>query len=157
MTAAELEARLTRARRLARLTDSAFRIPGTGTRVGSDALLGLVPVLGDLIGALMALYLPYTAWKLGAPRRLIGRMLANLALDAVLGVLPILGDLADIAWRANLRNLALLEAYAAPALDSARKPASAAAAAPVGPLRPLLIAGLVAAIAAALAFAWLRP
>lgn len=107
-------AALARARRLARLTDSAIRVPGTPIRVGLDALIGLVPGAGDVLGALIALYLPWTALRLGAPRALIGRMLANVALDLVAGAVPILGDIADVALRANTRNLELLEQWAAP-------------------------------------------
>ena len=91
-----VEARLQRARRLATLTDSAVELPLLRVRVGLDALLGLVPVVGDLLGALIALYFPYTAWRLGAPRALTGRMLGRILVDAAAGTVPVLGDLTDV-------------------------------------------------------------
>jgi hypothetical protein len=100
---------LARARALARLLDSAIAIPGTGIRVGADALLGLVPGLGDVAGALLGGYLVLLAQRLGAPRAVILRMLGNVALDTIGGSVPIAGDLFDVAFRSNVRNVALLE------------------------------------------------
>jgi hypothetical protein len=100
---------LARARTLARLLDSAVKVPGTGIRFGADALLGLVPGLGDVAGAAMAGYLVILAQRLGAPRAVVLRMLANVAVDTVGGTVPLLGDLFDVAYKSNTRNLALLE------------------------------------------------
>jgi hypothetical protein len=100
---------LGRARALTRLLDSAARVPGTGVRFGADAILGLVPGLGDVAGAALAGYLVILAQRLGAPRAVVLRMLANVAVDTVGGTVPLLGDLFDVAFKSNTRNLALLE------------------------------------------------
>ena len=94
---------------LSRLLDSAVEVPVLGTRVGLDALLGLVPVAGDLLSAALGLYLVAQARELGASRWLQARMIGNLALDAALGVVPVAGDLADVWFKAHLRNLRLLQ------------------------------------------------
>ncbi|PYP80899.1 MAG: hypothetical protein DMD35_03595 [Gemmatimonadetes bacterium] len=100
---------LARARRLARLLDSAARVPGTQIRFGADAVLGLVPGLGDVAGAALAGYLVLLARRHGAPRSVVLRMLANVAVDTIGGTVPLAGDLFDVAYKSNLRNLALLE------------------------------------------------
>jgi hypothetical protein len=100
---------LARARTLTRLLDSAARIPGTGIRFGLDPLLGLVPGLGDVAGAVLAGYLVLLAERLGAPRAVVLRMLGNVAADTVGGTIPVLGDAFDVAFKSNTRNLALLE------------------------------------------------
>lgn len=97
------------ARRLARVLDSAVKIPGTKVRFGADAVLGLIPGLGDVAGAALAGYLVLLAQRLGAPRTVILRMLANVAIDTVGGTIPIVGDLFDVAYKSNLRNVELLE------------------------------------------------
>ena len=102
---------LSRARRIARLLDSALRIPGTNIRFGLDAVVGLIPGLGDAAGAALAAYLVLLAARIGAPAAVILRMLGNVAVDAIAGAVPVLGDLFDIGWKANLRNVALLERY----------------------------------------------
>lgn len=96
---------------LARLMDSAFMIPGTNVRMGLDGIIGLVPVVGDLLGGLMSTYLIWEARRLGAPKLLIWRMMANTAIDATLGAVPVLGDAFDIMFRANLKNMALLRRH----------------------------------------------
>ena len=100
---------LARARALARLLDSAVKVPGTGVRFGADAVLGLVPGLGDVAGAALAGYLVLLAQRLGAPRAVVLRMLANVAVDTAAGSVPLVGDLFDVAYKSNMRNLALLE------------------------------------------------
>lgn len=100
---------LARARALTRLLDSAARIPGTGIRFGLDPLLGLVPGLGDVAGAVLAGYLVLLAERLGAPRAVVLRMLGNVAADTIGGTIPVLGDAFDVAFKSNTRNLALLE------------------------------------------------
>jgi hypothetical protein len=103
--------RLARIDALARLLDTAFVIPGTNIRFGFDALIGLVPGIGDAITSLLSLYIISEARALGAPRLLVARMLANVALETVVGVVPIVGDAFDVAWRSNRRNLALLRRH----------------------------------------------
>lgn len=100
-----------RVRSLARILDAAVRIPGTSVRFGADALLGLIPGAGDVAGALLSGSVVVTAARLGAPPSLLVRMLANLAIDALVGTVPLLGDLFDVAWKANLRNVRLLEQH----------------------------------------------
>ena len=101
--------RIARLDGLATLLDTAFFIPGTNIRFGIDAMMGLVPGIGDAITTAMSLYIVHEARQLGAPRHLIARMLANVALDGVVGAVPFLGDAFDVMWRANRRNMALLQ------------------------------------------------
>ncbi len=101
-------------RRWATLLDSAFRVPGTNIRFGLDAIIGLVPGLGDLSAPVFAAVLLVTGFRLRVPAVVQARMVFNAALDMLLGLVPFLGDLADVAWKANLRNLALLERHAHP-------------------------------------------
>jgi hypothetical protein len=101
-------AKLKRLRALAWLLDNSIPLPG-GFRIGLDPILGLIPGLGDALGAVLALYIIYEARQLGASRTLLLRMLGNMAIDAVLGSVPIIGDLFDAGFKANMRNLALLE------------------------------------------------
>ena len=98
-------------RALSRLLDNAFVIPGTRYRFGLDALIGLVPGLGDAVSAVFSSYLVLQASRLGAPRSVLTRMIANVALDTLVGWVPILGDLFDVAWKSNVRNMALLEEH----------------------------------------------
>jgi hypothetical protein len=137
---------LARARTLTRLLDSAAKIPGTGIRFGLDPLLGLVPGLGDIAGAALAGYLVLLAQRLGAPRSVIVRMLANVAVDTVGGTVPLVGDAFDVAFKSNTRNLALLErTLAVPARDVERASRVAVIATLVG-LALLAIGGLVLAV-----------
>lgn len=105
--------RIARLDALASLFDTAFVVPGTNVRFGIDALIGLVPGIGDAITTVMSLYIVREARALGAPRHLVVRMLANVALDSVVGAVPLLGDMFDVMWRANRRNMALLQAHLA--------------------------------------------
>ena len=94
---------------LARLMDSAVEVPGVRGGVGLDALLGLVPVAGDAVSALIGVYSVIQARELGASRWLQARMVGNLLLDAAIGAVPIAGDVADVFFRAHRRNLKLLQ------------------------------------------------
>ena len=107
------EARLKRVRLLSRLLDEQFRIPGTTQRIGLDGLLGLIPGVGDAVGALLSTYILYEAIRLGAPKIVLLRMVANIGIDTVVGAIPVAGDIFDIAWKANKKNAALLHAYLA--------------------------------------------
>jgi Domain of unknown function (DUF4112) len=102
---------LAQLRGLGRLLDGAVTIPGTRIRVGLDPLIGLVPVVGDWIGALFSAYIVARSVGLGVSGATVLRMLGNLALDLTIGAVPVLGDLFDLGFRANQRNLALLEAH----------------------------------------------
>jgi hypothetical protein len=104
------------ARTIARLLDSAVGVPGTGIRFGLDALLGVVPGIGDLAGMVLSGYLVLLGARLGVSRAVLLRMLANVAIDTVGGTVPVIGDLFDVAWKSNMRNVTLLErAIGAPA------------------------------------------
>ena len=103
----ELRADLHRARRLADLLDAEFSV--AGIRFGLDAIAGLIPVVGDSIGFFAGLYPIHLVRKHGLGKRVEQRMIANLMVDAVGGMIPIFGDLFDISFKANLKNLALLE------------------------------------------------
>ncbi len=99
--------------RLAWLLDSAVCVPGTNIRLGLDAALGLVPGLGDLVATGLSVYLIAEARRLGIPRSALLRMLANTGLDLVFGAVPVAGDLFDVFWRANRRNLEILDRHLA--------------------------------------------
>lgn len=104
-------ASLTRARALARLLDTSLRVPGTRFRFGLDPILGLIPGVGDLAGVLLSGSILLTAARLGVPGATLLRMGVNVGIEAVLGLIPILGDLFDAGWRANVRNMALIDAH----------------------------------------------
>lgn len=107
----ETSAALARLEALAKVMDSAFKIPGTEVRMGFDALLGLVPVVGDAIAGAISSYLIWEAKKLGVPKLVLGRMVANTAIDTALGSIPFVGDMFDVAYRANTKNVALLRRH----------------------------------------------
>jgi hypothetical protein len=102
--------RLQRLRGLAWLLDNALPLPG-GFRVGIDPLIGLIPGLGDALGALFSAYVINEARYLGAPRRLLARMMINVLIETVVGAIPFAGDIFDAAFKANARNVALLERH----------------------------------------------
>lgn len=131
-----------RVRALARLLDEAVRIPGTNIRVGLDALIGLLPGGGDLVGALLSGSALLIAHRAGAPASVLGRMVANVALDALIGVVPVLGDLFDVAWKANSRNATLLEEWIARPTEARR--ASRGVVAGLVVLLVLVVAGAIA-------------
>ena len=89
--------------------DEAVRVPGTSFRIGLDGLLGLIPGVGDLAGGLVSTWYIVAAARLGAPPWVLARMGLNIGLDALTGAVPLLGDLFDFGWKANRRNLALLD------------------------------------------------
>ena len=96
---------------LGRLMDGAFVVPGTNIRLGLDAIIGLVPVAGDVISGVVSSYLIWEARQLGAPRWLIARMMANTLLDTTFGAIPVVGDAFDLLFRANMKNMALLRRH----------------------------------------------
>lgn len=107
------DAGLVRLRRFATWLDSGIAIPGTRLRFGLDPLLGLVPGLGDAAGAAIAVWLLVEGFRRGASRATLARMALNIGVDALIGAVPVLGDAFDFAWKANLRNVALLERHQA--------------------------------------------
>jgi hypothetical protein len=98
-------------RALVRLMDDAIQIPGTNFRVGLDALIGVIPGFGDIAGGIMSSVVILAADRAGAPRSVIARMVGNAGIDMLFGAVPLLGDLFDAGWKANRRNLNLLERY----------------------------------------------
>lgn len=104
----ELLRRLRRLNNVARLLDTALRIPGTNIRFGVDSLMGLLPVIGDAGGAIVGLAIINEARKLGLPPAKLGRMLANLAADTAVGSVPVLGDVFDVYFKAHKRNIELI-------------------------------------------------
>lgn len=101
--------RLTRLRRLAWLIDGAFKLPFTRFRFGLNGLIGLVPAAGDLVLAGVSMYIINEARQLGVPTHILARMLANVAIEAAGGAMPVVGNFFDVTFKANLRNLALIE------------------------------------------------
>lgn len=106
--AGETRARLNH---LAWLLDNSIRLPGTDFRIGLEALLGLVPVVGDAVGVLLSGYIVHEAARLGVPAGILFRMVMNVAIEGLLGSIPFAGDVFDAAWKANQRNVDLLNAY----------------------------------------------
>jgi uncharacterized protein DUF4112 len=102
---------LERLRTLSRLLDSAFVIPGTRYRVGLDAIVGLVPGIGDAIGAIFSIYIIFQAARMGVPRATLVRMMGNVGLDTIVGEIPLLGDIFDAGFKSNLKNVALIEQH----------------------------------------------
>ena len=98
-------------RRLAWLLDSSIPIPGTRFSFGIDALIGLVPGLGDLVGTALSAYIVAGAWRAGASKTTLVHMLFNIAVESIVGAIPLFGDIFDAAWKANQRNMRLLEAH----------------------------------------------
>lgn len=121
MPGTEISRDVERVRRLAQLLDSAIRIPGTRVRLGLDSLLGLIPGLGDAVGAGLSAYPVLIALRHRLPMPVLLRLLGNIGIDALIGVVPILGDVFDIGFKANIRNQRLIERYAgAPARTERR-------------------------------------
>lgn len=105
-------------RRWAVLLDSAFKVPGLPVRFGFDALLGLVPGVGDLTTPAFTVLLLATGARMRVPVVVLTRMAMNAGVDALIGLVPLAGDLVDVGWKANLRNLDLLERHAMPGLPA---------------------------------------
>lgn len=135
-------------RRFAFYMDEAFSIPGTPFKVGIDALLGLIPGIGDIIGGLLSTWIVIGALRHRVPGRVIMRMLLNIGIDLLIGAVPVAGDAFDFMYEENVKNMRLLEKHR----DRRRPPRSTAAIAFVAILIVLLVLtvaiGLVAAVIA---------
>ena len=105
------EQRLARLEALSKLLDVAFIVPGTNIRYGIDGLIGLIPVVGDIITTAISLWVVREARALGAPWHITTRMLGNVALDGVVGLVPVAGDAFDVMFRANVRNVRMLKRW----------------------------------------------
>lgn len=104
-------AKVNRLRRLSHFLDNAIPIPGTKFRVGLDPILGLLPGGGDTVTGALGAYIIVEAARMGLPRKVIGEMVGNIVFDSFVGTIPVLGDLFDVTWKANVKNLALLEKH----------------------------------------------
>ena len=100
-----------RLRSLAHLLDDAIPIPGTNYRVGIDPILGLFPAIGDYLGMILSAYIVFQAFRMGVPKETLLRMGVNVAIDTLVGIVPVLGDLFDAGWKANQKNVALVESH----------------------------------------------
>jgi len=103
--------------RLAWYLDNSIQLPGLNVRVGIDPLVGLIPGIGDTIGAIMSSYILSEAARLGAPKSILLKLAFNIAVDSLAGALPIFGDLFDFGWKTNQRNARILGDY----LDNPRE------------------------------------
>ena len=112
-------AALHRIRRVTRWLDTRWKIPGTNWRFGLDPLLGLVPGLGDVITLCISIWLLVEARRIGVPGGIMLGMIGNIALDFLIGEIPILGDIFDFAFKAHVRNLAMIEKWLARAAPQA--------------------------------------
>lgn len=116
--------RLRRLRRLsgiARLMDTAIRVPGTGIRFGADSIMGLVPVIGDAGGALIGLYIVNEARRMGVPADKLAQMVGNIAVDSVVGSVPVFGDLFDVYFKSHRRNVDMIMQHFGVAPDDLRR------------------------------------
>ena len=105
------EAALNRVRNLSQLLDEAITVPGTNFRVGLDPILGILPVGGDAVATIFALYPVFEAYRFGAPRGTLAKMLAIVAIDSLVGSVPVLGTVFDAFWKANEWNARTLERH----------------------------------------------
>ena len=96
---------------ISKLLDNAIAVPGTSWKIGFDPIVGLIPGIGDLVGALLSGYIVVEAARAEVPTLTLARMLANVGIDTLVGAVPAVGDLFDAAWKANTRNAALLERH----------------------------------------------
>ena len=111
MNKVEIEQSKDKLNRLAWLLDNTFRIPGTQIRFGLDGLIGLIPGIGDAAGAVISSHILTQAAQMGVPKSILLKMAFNIGLDAILGIIPVLGDVSDFMWKANQRNVELLNDY----------------------------------------------
>lgn len=113
ITGNDVASRTKRVRVLARLLDSSISVPGTSWKIGFDPIIGLIPGIGDLIGAVMSAYIILEAVRADVPAVTLVRMLVNVGIDTLLGAVPAVGDVFDAAWKSNTMNVALLERHVA--------------------------------------------
>jgi Domain of unknown function (DUF4112) len=132
-------------RRFAYLMDEAFPLPGTNIRVGLDAVIGLIPGIGDVIGSVMSTWIIVGALRHRVPARIIARMVLNILIDLLFGAVPVAGDVFDFLYEENVKNMRLLEKYR----DRRRPPRSLAQIALVA----ALIVGFILFVALMMVFA----
>ncbi|MGD1806887.1 DUF4112 domain-containing protein [Dapis sp. BLCC M126] len=106
-------AKVRQLRKLSDLLDNAIRVPGTSLGVGLDPVIGLIPGGGDVLGGLISVYIVFSAATMGLPKETLTRMASNIVFDSLAGTVPVFGDLFDVAWKANSKNMDLLESHLA--------------------------------------------
>lgn len=111
LTYEEEERELSRLRTLSKLLDSAFVVPFINFRIGLDAIVGIIPGIGDSLMMMPSAYIVYQGYKLGLPKEKLVQMIGNITIEFLVGVFPIFGDLFDAAFRSNLRNVAIIEKH----------------------------------------------
>ena len=103
------EEKLLRLKLLSERLDDSIKIPGTNQKIGIDAIIGIIPILGDLIGAIFSTYILYSGIKMGVSSKILKKMATNIAIEFIIGSIPIIGDIFDALWKANKRNVELIE------------------------------------------------
>ena len=103
------EEKLLRLKLLSERLDDSIKIPGTNQKIGIDALVGTIPILGDFIGVIFSTYIMYSGIKMGVSSKIVTKMAANVAIEFLIGSFPIIGDIFDVLWKANKRNVMLIE------------------------------------------------
>lgn len=96
-------------RSVSRFLDNSMRVPGTNRRFGADPIIGALPIAGDTVSSIFSLYILYKSYLLGISKGTIARMAINIVIDTVIGIVPVIGDIIDFGWKANKRNVDLLE------------------------------------------------
>ena len=109
---------LEKLRKISNILDNAIAIPGTEYRMGLDPILGLLPGGGDTLTAFFSAYIVWEAAQMGLPRETLIRMVWNIVFDTLLGFIPVLGDIFDVAWKANVKNICLIESHLASPVQS---------------------------------------
>ena len=103
------EEKLLRLKLLSERLDDSIKIPGTNQKIGIDAIVGIIPILGDFIGVIFSTYIMYSGIKMGVSSKIVKKMAANITIEFIIGSIPIIGDIFDALWKANKRNVELIE------------------------------------------------
>ena len=103
------EEKLLRLKLLSKRLDDSIKIPGTNQKFGIDAIVGIIPILGDFIGVIFSAYIMYSGIKMGVSSKIVKKMAANIAIEFIIGSIPIIGDIFDALWKANKKNVELIE------------------------------------------------
>jgi len=103
------EEKLLRLKLLSKRLDDSIKIPGTNQKFGIDAIVGIIPILGDFIGVIFSVYIMYSGIKMGVSSKIVKKMATNIAIEFIIGSIPIIGDIFDALWKANKRNVELIE------------------------------------------------
>ncbi len=150
MAKPHIESARERINRVAWLLDNSIPIPGLKFRIGIDALIGLLPGVGDVIGVLLSSYIVREAARAGVPNSVLARMVLNVAIEGVVGMIPFAGDVFDAVWKANQRNAGLLNAY----LANPRQAAKSSRAVVFSVVVALLVLLAATSVAAILVLRW---